>query len=141
MGENLILWMVIGIIALAVDLVTSAFIFIWFTVGAIAAIIANLLGYSFLAQMLTFIFVSAMFTAVGYPLVKKTIKKTVTRTLTTEQGYIGRELTIEEDIVEKSNVKIDGIYWTVKNEGEIIKKGDRAKITGIEGNKLLIKKV
>lgn len=141
MDGILLVWSIIGIIALTVDLITSAFIFIWFTVGAIAAVIANLLGCSTAVQILLFIVVSALFTAVGYPFAKKTIKKTVAKTPTTEEGYIGRQFTIENDIVEKSTMKIDGIYWTVRNDGEAVKKGDKVQITGIEGNKLLIRKI
>ncbi|MDP4089063.1 MAG: NfeD family protein, partial [Bacillota bacterium] len=74
MGDYLILWVIIGVIALAIDIATSAFIFIWFTVGAVAAIIANVLGYQISAQVITFVFVSALFTGVGYPLAKNTIK-------------------------------------------------------------------
>ncbi len=78
--------------------------------------------------------------AIGYPIVKKTIKKTVQKTLTMEEGYIGKEFTITKDIDEKASIKFQGIYWTVKNVGEPLKKGDLAKVTGIEGNKLLITK-
>jgi membrane protein implicated in regulation of membrane protease activity len=141
MNNHLILWIIVGVIFLVVDLITSAFLFVWFTIGAIAAIVANLLGFTFGVQLLTFIFVSLLFTAVGYPLMKNTIKKTVVRTPTKEEGYIGRELTVDEDINERATIKFDGIYWTFKNEGDLIKSGDKIKITGIEGNKLLVKKV
>ncbi|MBP1864418.1 membrane protein implicated in regulation of membrane protease activity [Clostridium tetanomorphum] len=91
--------------------------------------------------MITFIGVSAVFIAIGYPLAKEALNKTVIKTPTMEEGYIGRELLMEEDIEEKSMIKLDGIYWTVKNQGEPIVKGDKVKIIGIEGNKLIIKKI
>jgi membrane protein implicated in regulation of membrane protease activity len=141
MTTSIVLWVIIGIMALAVDVASSAFLFIWFTVGAITSIIAALLGYSFTVQLITFVAVSVLFLAVGYPLVKKTIKKTVVKIPTTEQGYIGREFSVDEDVLDKATIKIDGIYWTVKNEGELIKKGDRVKVIGIEGNKIVIRKV
>ena len=46
----------------------------------------------------------------------------------------------EEDIKDKAKVKVDGIYWTVLNCGDEIKKGEYFKIIGIEGIKLTIKK-
>ena len=46
----------------------------------------------------------------------------------------------EEDIVDRAKIKVDGIYWTVQNLGEVIKKDESFKITGIEGIKLIIKK-
>ena len=141
MDSNLVLWIIVGVAALILDIVTSSFVFVWFSIGAIIAIIANLLGFSFAVQFVIFVVVSILFILVGYPLVKNTIKRTIAKTPTTEQGYIGREITVDEEVIDKATIKIDGIYWTVKNEGELIKKGDKVKITGIEGNKLTIKRI
>lgn len=140
MWGPLILWIVIAVVALAIDIITSTFLFIWFTIGGIIAIILNMLNVSFAVQLITFIAVSAVLMAVGYPIVKKTIKKTVPITPTMEEKYIGQEFLAEKDIDRKATIKFEGIYWTVKNDGELIKKGDIIKITGIEGNKLLVRK-
>ena len=137
----MIFWVAVAIAALAVDIVSSSFIFIWFAIGAIAAIIAMVFNVSIMAQAIIFGAVSAIFMVIGYPIVKKTIKKTVTKTLTMEEGYIGIEFTITKDIDEKANIKFQGIYWTVKNVGKPLKKGDLVQVIGIEGNKLLIAKV
>lgn len=137
----LIMWIVIALAALLLDMITSAFLFVWFSLGSIAAIISYLLGAGILAQVLIFIIVSAVLLIVGYPLVKKTIKKTVPKTLKQEESYIGREFLIDEDVIEKAIMKVDGIYWTVKNDGEAISKGDRIRIIGLEGNKLVVKKI
>ena len=138
--DNLIIWVAVSIVALIVDMLTSSFLFVWFAVGGIAAIITMVLGYSITVQAIVFFLVSVIFMIIGYPIAKKTLKKTVDRTLKMEERYIGRNITVEEEILEKGNVKIDGIYWTVKNEGSPLKSGDKAEIIAIEGNKLLIKK-
>lgn len=137
----LVMWILIGISTLIMDLVTSSFMFIWFTIGSIASIISWTLGFTPIVQIITFISVSALFMAVGYPLVKKTIKATVKRTPTMEEGYIGREFILEKDVMDKTEIKFDGIYWTVMNTGMPLKKGQKVKVTGIEGNKLLIKNI
>jgi membrane protein implicated in regulation of membrane protease activity len=139
MGD-LILWIIISVAALIIDIATSAFLFLWFTVGGIAAIIAYILGFSLGVQIIVFIAVSAVSMAIGYPFMRKSLKGTVKKTETMEESYIGRELNVDEDVIEKAKVKIGGIYWTIKNMGEPIKKGDKVKIIGIEGNKLLVKK-
>jgi membrane protein implicated in regulation of membrane protease activity len=141
LGASIILWIIIGIAAVAVDVASSSFLFIWFALGSIMAIIAALLNISFVVQVIIFIVVSTILILVGYPIVKKTMKKTVQRTPTMEQSYIGREFTADEGIIDKATIKIDGIYWTLKNEGEPVKKGERIKVTGIEGNKLVIRKL
>ena len=38
--DAMIFWVVVALGALFIDIVTSSFMFIWFTIGAIAAIIA-----------------------------------------------------------------------------------------------------
>jgi membrane protein implicated in regulation of membrane protease activity len=137
----LIFWIVVVLVALFIDITTSAFLFIWFAIGAIVAIIALLFNATVGIQIIIFVAVSAVAMAVGYPIVKKTIKKTVNKTLTMEEAYIGMEIKLTEDMDEKGNIKFQGVYWTVKNVGEPLKKGDVVQVIGIEGNKLLVGKV
>lgn len=141
MDNMLFVWLLVGVGCILMDLSTNAFLFVWFAIGSFAAIIAQLLGYSTFVQVIIFIVVSIVFMAVGYPLVKKTLKQTVKKTPTMEESYIGRIFTADEDVVVKALVKIDGIYWTIKNEGEQIVKGDKIKISGIEGNKIIVNKI
>lgn len=138
--QYLFLWIIISVVALVIDIATSAFLFVWFTVGGIAAIIAMILQASFTVQLITFIAASAISMAIGYPLAKNALKGSIKKTATMEESYIGRELVVDEDVMEKASIKIDGIYWTVKNSGSPIKKGDRVRIVGIEGNKIVVKK-
>ncbi|MEF2112775.1 MULTISPECIES: NfeD family protein [Clostridium] len=137
----MIFWIVVAVVALAIDITTSSFMFVWFAVGALGAILSIGLDAPIIVQIIVFVAVSGVVMSIGYPIVKKTIKKTVKKTLTMEEGYVGQEFTLTKDIDEKGNVKFQGIYWTVKNVGEPLKKGDLVQVTGIEGNKLLISKV
>ncbi|MCI1945045.1 NfeD family protein [Clostridium luticellarii] len=138
---ELILWIVIGLAALIIDMVTSAFLFIWFTIGAIAAIAAEILGYSFVVQLIVFAVVSIILVIVCYPLVKRKIKQSVKPTPVREKTYVGREIVVDEEMVKNNGIKVDGIYWKVKDSEYVLKKGDRIKILGMEGNKFDIKKV
>jgi membrane protein implicated in regulation of membrane protease activity len=145
-GENMdwtmiIFWVVVAMGALFIDITTSSFMFVWFALGAIVALVAMFLNASVVLQVIIFIAVTAASMAVGYPIVKRTIKKTVGKTLTMEESYVGKEITLEEDIDVKGNIKFQGIYWTVKNVGKPLQKGDIVQVIGIEGNKLLIAKV
>ena len=138
---NLIVWLVIGGAALIIDILTSAFLFVWITIGAIAAIIAQMLNYSFLVQFIVFAVVSTLLVIICYPIVKKNIKKSVKPTPLREKTYIGKEIVVDEEMVKNNGVKVDGVYWNIKNTGYVLKEGDRIKITGMEGNKLIIKKM
>lgn len=141
MGYLLGFWIIIGIAAIAIDVLTSSFLFVWFCIGAIAAIIALINNQPAMTQIIAFVGVSAAFMAVGYPIVKKNIKKTGKKVPTMEENYIGQEITVNEDIEEKGKIKMQGIYWTVKNIGKPLKKGEKVKIVGIEGNKLVIQEI
>lgn len=57
-----------------------------------------------------------------------------------EENYIGKTYIAEEDIIGSTRLKVEGSYWTGENEGEKILKGEKFVISGISGNKLIIKK-
>lgn len=135
-----IFWIIIAAVAIIIDIATSNFLFAWFTIGVIAAMIADLFGISFGVQVIIFLVINLITVSFGYPWAKKKFKKSVKRTPLMEETYIGRRMKAEEDIIERAKVKVDGIYWTVVNTGEKIKSGENFKIIGIEGIKLIIKK-
>ena len=137
MGE-VIIWILVAIFVIAIDVVTSSFIFMWLSIGALAAIILSLLGISVLWQVIAFLVVGVVTISIGYPWAKKKFKADVNQVLTMEQTYIGKEMVATEDMRETSKIKVSGIYWTAYNKGKTIKKGERYTITGIEGNKLVV---
>ena len=136
---EVIVWILVAIAVIAIDIVTSSFIFMWFSLGAIVAIILSLLGISVAWQIIAFLVVGIATVSIGYPWAKKKFKADVNHVPTMEQTYIGKEMIADEDMEEKSKIKVDGIYWTAYNKGKIIKKGEKYTITGIEGNKLIVK--
>lgn len=138
--EGIALWVAVALVALAVDAATSAFIFAGFTVGGIAAIIAQTVGSEFTTQLIVFMVVSIAAIVLEYTWFRKLLKKNIPKTPRMEEEYIGRKITAEEDIEFRGKVKIEGIYWTVENSGSIIREGEKAEIVAIKGNKLIIRK-
>ena len=135
---EVIVWILVAIAVIAIDIVTSSFIFMWFSLGAIVAIILSLLGISVAWQIIAFLVVGIATVSIGYPWAKKKFKADVNHVPTMEQTYIGKEMIADEDMEEKSKIKVSGIYWTAYNKGKTIKKGEKYTITGIEGNKLIV---
>ena len=135
-----IFWIIVAAVVIAIDMVTSNFLFALFAVWAFVAMIADLLCVTFGVQVVLFLVVNLITVSVGYPWAKRKFKEGVKRTPLMEENYIGRVMKAEEDIVDRAKIKVDGIYWTVQNLGEVIKKDESFKITGIEGIKLIIKK-
>ena len=122
---EVIIWILVAIFVIAIDVVTSSFIFMWLSIGALAAIILSLLGISVLWQVIAFLVVGVVTISIGYPWAKKKFKADVNQVLTMEQTYIGKEMVATEDMRETSKIKVSGIYWTAYNKG-------------IEGNKLIV---
>ncbi len=136
---EVIVWVLVAIAVIAIDIVTSTFVFMWFSLGAFVAIILSLIGISVAWQIVAFLVMGVATVSIGYPWAKKKFKADVNHVPTMEQTYIGKEMIANEDMEEKSKIKVSGIYWTAYNKGKIIKKGERYTITGIEGNKLIVK--
>lgn len=134
-------WMVITAAGIAIDLFTSNILYVGFSFGSLAALISYYLGASVLVQVIIFIGLSLISLSLIYPLITKRLKKNIPKTLPMENSYLGRKIVLSEDIVDKGTIKLDGIYWSVKNAGKPLSKGSSAVICGIEGNKLLIKEV
>lgn len=141
MYNSIILWVIIGIVALSVDIITSSFLFVWFTVGAIGAIIAEILDYPFITQLMVFTVISVVLIVICYPIVKKNIKKYVKPTPVREETYVGKEIVVDEEMVKNNALRIDGVYWNIKNQGDTLNKGDMVKVIALDGNRLIIKKI
>ena len=137
MGE-VIIWILVAVFVIAIDIFTSSFIFMWFSIGALIATILSLLGASVTWQIVSFLIVSVATVSIGYPWAKKKFKADMNHVPTMEQTYIGKVMIAEEDMQENSRIKVSGVYWTAYNKGKTIKKGEKYTITGIEGNKLIV---
>lgn len=137
---SIIFWIVVAVIVTVLDILTSSFLFVWFAVGGFAAMVASMLGATWWLQVMVFLIVSIITISIGYPWAKKKFKASIKHTPLMEETYIGRVMKAESDILQKARVKVDGIYWTVQNQGDIIKKDSNFRIVGIEGNKLIVNK-
>ena len=136
-----IFWLIVAIFFVAIDILTSAFVFCWFGIGAVVSIVLSLMNVKFAIQFIAFTVVSLIAIAIGYPLTKNAVKKSVKHTPLMEETYIGKTFTAEKDIEETGEVKVGGNYWTTENVGKKILKGQKFQVTGIDGNKLIIKVV
>ena len=136
-----VFWLVVAICSIVVDIMTSSFFFVLFSIGAVVAAVCGVFGVPFIIQVIIFAVVSIISLVLGYPVLKKKYKNMHKRTPLREETYIGKIIISEKEISEKAQVKINGEYWTVVNEGEVIHVGDKFEITGIEGIKLKIKKL
>lgn len=136
-----IFWLIIAFCVIAIDVLTSNFCFMLFSVGAVGAAVGEALGLSLIIQIIIFSALNVISLTVGYPLLKKKFKVIHKRIPLMEETYINKVMKSEKEIENKAQIKVNGEYWTALNEGNTIHKGDKFVITGIEGIKLKIKKV
>ena len=139
MGQ-VVFWLIVAICAIAIDILTSNFCFVLFSIGAVVAAICANLGIPFMMQIIIFAIISIISLSIGYPWLKKKYKILHKKTPLMEETYIGKVMESEKDIVSKAQVKVNGEYWTVINEGDVIHVGEKFIITGIKGIKLKIEK-
>lgn len=135
----IIFWIIVAIGVVLLDALTGSFLFVWFSVGAIGALVAYFLGASTGVQILVFLILSVITISVGYPWSKRKFKKTIQHTPLMEEKYIDKILVAEEDFQGKTRIKLDGNYWTADSGFEKINKGEQFKIIKIDGNKIIVK--
>jgi len=136
-----VFWLIIAIFTFAIDVLTSNFCFMLFSIGAVVAAICGALGVPFIMQVVIFAIISIISLSIGYPWLKKKYKGMSKNIPLMEETYIGKIMGSEKEILSTSQVKVNGEYWTVINEGDVIHVGEKFMITGIQGIKLRIKKV
>ncbi|MBU5590528.1 NfeD family protein [Clostridium sp. MSJ-4] len=139
---DIIVWIIISAVALVADLVTSSLLFVWFTVAGVVAILAAMIGFSIGIQVILFLTISILLIITVYPMIKNKTKLNNMPKVSMDNKYLGKEFLAEKEIIEEEQMKIEGIYWAVKNIGDKkIGKEEKFKIEGIEGNKMLVKSV
>lgn len=138
---QVILWLLVAIGVFLLDVLSSSFFFVLFSIGAIVAAVCAVIGLDFMVQVIIFAIVSIISLIIGYPILKKKYRNLSKRTPLMEERYIGKKMKAENDIVDKVQIKVGGEYWTAINDSEIIHSGEEFVITGIDGIKLKIKKV
>ena len=136
------LWVVLMIGFLVVEGLAPGLVSIWFALGALAALIASLLGAQVWLQAVWFVVISVLALVVTRPLAKKYVNS---RTQATNADMlIGQECIVTETIDKLHGtgaVSVAGKVWTARTENPevIIEKGSVAVIERIEGVKLIVK--
>lgn len=138
-----IVWLVFMVVFLIAEASTVTMVSLWFAAGALAALIAALLGGPVWLQGALFLAVSAVLLACLRPLVRKKftpkIKSTNVDAVIGSQGYVLDDI---DNIAATGRVKLGGMEWTARSEnGDKIPAGTLVQVERIEGVKAIVKKV
>ena len=139
--HSVVIWVVALILFAAVEAVTVQLVSVWFAAGALAALIADLLGAGVTVQFVVFLAVSIICFIVTRPLVKKFSTSKIQST--NADRCIGETAVVVEEIDNvnaKGQVKVNGNIWTARSEtDEVITEGEKVTVLKIEGVKLIVK--
>ncbi len=137
---NVAIWFGATVVFCILEASTITLISIWFAGGALAAMVATLLGASWQLQLVVFVAVSAALLACLRPVVKKYVKPNVTATNT--QALVGKTAVVTESVdnlAAQGAVKINGVIWSARStSGANIPAGVQIRIDRIEGVKLFV---
>lgn len=134
---HLTVWILVFIIAIVVEISTQELVSIWFSVGAIPAIILAAFGLSFWWQLGTFAVVSAIAFVLSQIFLKKRIK--INSSATNADSLVGNEILVISRVTPTSigEGRVRDVVWTIASD-ETIEKDEFAIVKEIKGNKLII---
>ena len=132
-------WLVLGVVLLIVDLLSFTTFFLWLSFASfLCAGCTYLFSVSYNIQILLFSLLSVASLYLTWQL--KNSNSNI-KTHIDEKGYnlIDREIKITQDLLLSGKLKVDGTLWSYKCSTSIAL-GDIIKVSGVEGNYLLITK-
>ncbi len=135
-------WIVVAVVMAIIEALSLGFITIWFVVGAVAALVAHLLGCNEAVQIVVFLVVSIAFLLIVRPYAVKHRN----RGESAEPTLVGKAAQVIEPISAdgtQGRVKTpDGVSWTALSAaGEDIPQGALVRIVKVESIKLFVERI
>lgn len=144
-GNNMDLVALIWLGLVVVFLVVEAscpihLVSIWFAVGSLVALVANMLQGPVWLQITLFIAVSGVLLAALWPLTRKFLTPKLTHTnIDSVIGSTGLVTAAIDNVEAHGQVKLGAMEWTARStSGEVIPAGTRVQVDRIEGVKVLV---
>jgi membrane protein implicated in regulation of membrane protease activity len=144
MNTAAIVWFALMVVFLIAEGVCPFhLISVWFSVGALAAVVVSLLGGAVWLQVTVFLVVSAGLLIALWPISRKLLQPKAIRTnvdaLIDSQGYVTADI---DNLTATGQVKLGAMEWTARSTtGDPIKAGTLVKVDRIEGVKAFVTEV
>lgn len=140
MDWAMIAWLLLMVVFLVVEASTVSLVSIWFAVGSLGALVANLLNAPLWVQVLVFLALSSILLACLRPFVRKYIRPKVTSTNTDAvigcAGYVTEDI---DNLSARGQVKLGGMFWSARStSGDPIPKDTKITVDRIEGVKVFV---
>ncbi len=134
-------WLALLIVFIVVECFTVGLFSIWFAGGSLAAMILAMAGAGVVWQAVAFALVSALLIVATRPFVKKYLmNKKVPTNYQSVIGEVAKVIETVDNYNQTGAAFVDGKEWTTRStvDAVVIKKGALAKVTAIEGVKLIV---
>ncbi len=134
-----IVWIGIFILAAVIEAMTMDLSSVWFSAGAIFALIVTLFNGSIVIQMIVFIVASVVLLLAVRPAFKESLKRNEIKT--NADSLVGKTAVCTEAISpeDRGEVKIEGKIWTAISN-EAVSVGEKVTVLAIKGVKLVVRK-
>ena len=138
-----VIWIIAIVALLIVEGLTAGLVTIWFAIGAVAALICQMLGAPLWLQLAVFLAVSFVTLVLTRPLAQKHLNN---RTQPTNADrLIGRECIVTEvidNVAGTGAVTVGGQVWTARCVSDVVVQPNaRATVRRIEGVKLIVEPI
>ena len=135
-------WLIVAVIFAITEVCYNGFFLLWFSIGALVALITSLFLHNFLLESIIFLTVSfiLLLTLKKYFIKKLSNKKTFA---TNTNQLIGSHGTVIKHIgqnnLESGLVKLDGEVWSaISDSNHSISEGSLVEVKAIKGVRLIV---
>ena len=141
MTEAMMIWLAILIVTIIIEVLTLGLTTIWFSGGALVAVIAAALGAPVFVQIILFLVVSLILLIFTRPIAVKYFNKQ--RVKTNVESLIGRRAVVISEINNLQGigqVSVGGQEWGARSseERKLIAAGTIVNIIAVSGVKLIV---
>ena len=135
-----ILWIILAIAFLILEFGTVALVSIWFVVGALVAMAADLLGAPLWLQVLDFALISLLMLLVLRPFLRRFVESH--KVATNVDAIIGKRCLVTQEIDNLEGtgaVKLNGMTWTARSaDGSRIPADTEVAVNEVQGVKVIV---
>jgi membrane protein implicated in regulation of membrane protease activity len=140
--DTWVLWLVAAVVLAVGEVLTTGFFLAPFALGAVVAVLADLVGLPVGVQIAAFAAVTASSFTLVRPIARRHLE-TPAKIRTGTAALVGRPATVVERIANAENlgqVRLDGEVWTARAylEDEELEVGTRVQVVAIRGATALV---
>jgi len=136
------LWVIAGLIAIALEIKLSGFVMLWFAVGAFVTALAAALGFGPAVQTLMFTLVSLSLFAASRTIFQQFFMRNAPPMKIGAEAMMGAEATVVDAVpaLGSGTVRINGELWAARSVDGAIAPGELVEVASIDGLKLKVRR-